>query len=106
MEGNLSPDVIRVAGRWSSECYQIYTRATLGGTARIAQVVGSTPFEDQERASARVGGVQPMCKVTFLRGGWQKEWPKSEEFSEKYLLTHPLGDKNGPKMGLHTHFLS
>ena len=49
MEGNLPPDVIRVAGRWSSDCYRIYTKATLGGTARIARVVGSTPFEDMER---------------------------------------------------------
>ena len=37
---------LRVISRW---CAFFYTKATLGGTARIARVVGSTPFEDMER---------------------------------------------------------
>jgi len=49
MAGNLSADAIRVAGRWSSDCYLIYLKATRGGMTQIARVVGSTPFEDMER---------------------------------------------------------
>jgi hypothetical protein len=48
-EGDLSPDTIRIAGRWSSDCYLIYTRATRGGVSQIARIVGSTSFEDLER---------------------------------------------------------
>ena len=42
MEGRLSPDTIRIAGRWSSDCYLIYCKATRGGVSQIARIVGST----------------------------------------------------------------
>jgi hypothetical protein len=49
MEGRLSPDTIRIAGRWSSDCYLIDCRATRGGVSQIARIVGSTAFEDMAR---------------------------------------------------------
>ena len=46
-------------------------------------------------------GPQSGCNLTFLGEDGKKQWPKSEEFSEKSLLTTP---SLGPETRLHTHF--
>jgi len=46
---DLNPATIRAAGRWSSDVYVLYTRASRQAAMRVATVIGSTPFEDLER---------------------------------------------------------
>ena len=40
---------IRVAGRWASDIYEIYTRCSREAAARMATVIGSTEFHELER---------------------------------------------------------
>lgn len=50
LAANLSPAALRAAGRWSSDVYQLYTRASRQAMQLVATVIGSTPFEDLERS--------------------------------------------------------
>ena len=49
LAAGLSPAALRAAGRWSSDVYLIYTRASKQAVRGISQVIGSTAFEDLER---------------------------------------------------------
>ena len=45
----IEPSAIRIAGRWSSDIYEIYVRLSKQGAARLGATIGSTAFEDLER---------------------------------------------------------
>ena len=45
----IEPAAIRIAGRWSSDIYEIYVRLSKQGAARLGATIGSTAFEDLER---------------------------------------------------------
>ena len=49
LAAGVSPSLIRLLGRWSSDVYEIYTRMCLGTALDATRQVGSTPFEDLER---------------------------------------------------------
>jgi hypothetical protein len=49
LAAGVSPSLIRLLGRWSSDVYEIYTRLCLGSALDATRQVGSTPFEDVER---------------------------------------------------------
>ena len=49
LAANLSPAALRAAGRWSSDVYLLYTRASREANRHISRIVGSTPFHDTER---------------------------------------------------------
>lgn len=49
LAAGLSPAAIRAAGRWGSDVYAIYTRATREAAFGLTTVIGSTPFQDLER---------------------------------------------------------
>jgi hypothetical protein len=50
LAGGVSPAAIRVAGRWASDVYLLYTRMSKEAAGRLSRVVGSTPFEGLESA--------------------------------------------------------
>ena len=47
----IEPSAIRIAGRWSSDVYEIYVRLSKQGAARLGSTIGSTAFEDLERGA-------------------------------------------------------
>ena len=49
LAANLSAAALRAAGRWSSDVYVLYTRASREANRHISRIVGSTPFHDTER---------------------------------------------------------
>ena len=49
MAAGVPAAAIRIAGRWASDIYEIYTRCSRQAAARLAMVIGSTSFEDLER---------------------------------------------------------
>jgi hypothetical protein len=49
LAADMSPAAIRTAGRWASDVYILYARASKQSARRVARVIGSTPFEDTER---------------------------------------------------------
>jgi hypothetical protein len=49
LSARVSPSLIRLLGRWSSDVYEIYTRMCLGLALDATRQIGSTPFEDLER---------------------------------------------------------
>ena len=49
LAANLSPAALRAAGRWSSDVYLLYTRASREANRHISRMIGSTPFHDTER---------------------------------------------------------
>ena len=57
LAAGLSPAALRAAGRWSSDVYQLYARASAQALQLIATVVGSTPFEDLERSEFLNGDI-------------------------------------------------
>ena len=49
LAAGVSPSLIRILGRWSSDVYEIYCRLSLEAAAGLSAVVGSTPFQDVEQ---------------------------------------------------------
>ena len=49
LAAGVPPTLIRVAGRWASDVFEIYTRLSMEAAAGMACVVGSTPFQDVEQ---------------------------------------------------------
>ena len=49
LAAGISPSLIHVMGRWSSDIYHIYCRLSAEAAAAMAAVVGSTAFEDVEQ---------------------------------------------------------
>ena len=45
----MSAAALRAAGRWASDVYLLYARASKQAVRGIATVIGSTAFEDLER---------------------------------------------------------
>ena len=45
----IEPSAIRLAGRWSSDVYEIYVRLSRQAASRLGRVIGSSAFEDLER---------------------------------------------------------
>ena len=48
LAAGVDPSVIRLLGRWSSDCYEIYTRLNRQVAVRVGLQVGSTAFDDFE----------------------------------------------------------
>ena len=53
-------------------------------------------------ASARVGGVQQRCNVTFFRGGWQKIVAQIRGVFRKTITNTPPGGQNLAQNGVFT----
>ena len=49
LAAGMSAAALRAAGRWASDVYLLYARASKQAVRGIATVIGSTPFEDLER---------------------------------------------------------
>jgi hypothetical protein len=49
LAAGMSPAAIRAAGRWASDVYILYARASQQAVRGISTVIGSTPFDDLER---------------------------------------------------------
>ena len=49
LAAGLSAAALRAAGRWSSDIYTLYTRASKEAVQGMATVIGSTPYHDLER---------------------------------------------------------
>ena len=49
LAAGVPPTLIRVAGRWASDVFEIYTRLSMEAAAGMACIVGSTPFQDVEQ---------------------------------------------------------
>ena len=49
LAAGVSPSLIRVLGRWSSDVYEVYCRLSLEAAAGLSTIVGSTPFQDVEQ---------------------------------------------------------
>ena len=49
LAAGVSPAVIRITGRWKSDVWMTYARLTKQSALRVAEVIGSTTFEDAER---------------------------------------------------------
>ena len=49
LAAGVPPTLIRVAGRWASDVFEIYTRLSMEAAAGMACVIGSTPFQDVEQ---------------------------------------------------------
>ena len=47
----MHPSVIRIAGRWSSDVWELYARLTQESACDISRIVGSSSFVDVERGS-------------------------------------------------------
>ena len=45
----MPPSVIRLAGRWNSDLWEIYARLTREAAEGVTSLIGSTPFHDLER---------------------------------------------------------
>ena len=74
---------IRVAGRWASDIYEIYTRCSREAAARLAMVIGSTRFEDLER------GEQFIDEELMLTTAELPEGPVSD-YVEQQLIEDAL----------------
>ena len=48
LAAGIHPAQIRLLGRWNSDLWEIYTRATLELASSVATAIGSTPFHDIE----------------------------------------------------------
>ena len=51
LAAGVPPAVIRITGRWASDVWLLYARLTKQAALRVSTVVGSTPFDDLERAA-------------------------------------------------------
>ena len=49
LTAGISPQTIRLMGRWATDCYDVYLRMTRETAARVGATIGSTPFTDLER---------------------------------------------------------
>ena len=49
LAAGMSAAAIRTAGRWGSDVYLLYCRASRQSAAGVSRLIGSTPFEDIER---------------------------------------------------------
>jgi hypothetical protein len=49
LAAGVSELALRTAGRWSSDCYLLYARASRQSAARLTMVIGSTEFSDLAR---------------------------------------------------------
>ena len=83
LAANMSPAAIRAAGRWSSDVYVLYTRASRLAALSVSSVIGSTPFEDIER------GVQ-FCDEELLLTTAEMPEQRLESFVEQDLIDDAL----------------
>ena len=49
LAAGVPPAVIRITGRWSSDCWELYARLSKEAALNVTALIGSTPFEDSER---------------------------------------------------------
>ena len=87
LAANMSPAAIRAAGRWSSDVYVLYTRASRRAALGVSTIIGSTPFEDIER------GVQ-FCDEELLLTAGEMPAQRVESFVEQELIDDALADED------------
>ena len=75
------------AGRWSSDVYVLYTRASRRAALGVSTVIGSTPFEDVER------GVQ-FCDEELLLTTAEMPAQRVESFVEQDLIDDALDQED------------
>ena len=46
LAAGVDPSIIKVMGRWDSEVYEIYTRATVQAAATASSLIADTPFDE------------------------------------------------------------
>ena len=51
LAAGMHPSVIRIAGRWSSDVWELYARLTQESACEISRIVGSSSFVDVERGA-------------------------------------------------------
>jgi hypothetical protein len=49
LAADLSPAALRAAGRWASDVYLLYTRASHEAVRNLSRIIGSTAYHDLER---------------------------------------------------------
>lgn len=49
LAGRAAPEVIRLAGRWNSDLWEIYSRVSSEAVGAVSKLVCSTAFHDLER---------------------------------------------------------
>ena len=49
LAAGVQPAVIRITGRWSSDCWELYARLSKEAALNVTTLIGSTAFEDAER---------------------------------------------------------
>ena len=75
----MPPAAIRVAGRWASDIYEIYTRCSREAAARLATVIGSTRFDDLERG-------EEFADEELLLTTAERPAQRAEDFVEDDLI--------------------
>ena len=86
LAGNLNPAAIRAAGRWSSDVYIIYTRATRQAAVSCSTVIGSTLFEDTERGVV-------FCDEELMLMPQEMPCGRVEDFVEQDMIDDALEDE-------------
>ena len=76
---------IRVAGRWASDIYEIYTRCSRESAARMAMVIGSTRFEDLERG-------EMFVNEELMLTAAERPALAASAFVEQELIDDAIGD--------------
>ena len=79
LAAGLSEAALRAAGRWSSDVYQLYARASVEALRAMATVIGSTSFTDVEREFVEEELLYTTDDVTaaVARGGG--DWADEDE---------------------------
>ena len=88
LAAHMSPAAIRAAGRWASDVYILYTRASRAAAAGVARVIGSTPFEDLERGVEFIDEELTLTTAEMPAG-------RLESFMEQDLIEDALMDDAG-----------
>ena len=78
LAGGVSPQLIRLMGRWASDCYEIYLRLTRQSAAHMSVVVGSTSFTDTERGFA-TEDLEPLLDEFACMGDLDLEPPSDDD---------------------------
>ena len=86
LEAGMSPAAIRAAGRWASDIYVLYTRATRRSSMRVATIIGSTRFEDLERGVA-------FCDEELLLQPSEMPTMPVEDFAEADMIEDAIAEE-------------
>ena len=81
LAAGIHPAQIRLLGRWNSDLWEIYTRATLELASSVATAIGSTPFHDIESGfhTERLETLQEEAAVAPEFGADDEDGMSSDE---------------------------